>query len=398
MNKENKGRSPFYPGQPVPVELFVGRIEEIQRIARAARQVASGKSQAVFIQGEYGIGKTSLARFIRLYCEEEEKIFGIHILLGGTSNLDQLALKTVQSMIESKVSKPTTNEKIKNFLARYVSKAELFGITINLENLKADSPNIAKGYLPFLRETFNRIKDEGFEGILLIFDEINGISENPQFAYFIKELVDQNALSDDPLPLFLILCGVEEKWRTMIRNHKPVERIFDIAEISTLSRQEVEKFFTKAFGELNITVGEKAMYMLCHFSGGFPKLMHLIGDAAFWIDNDDYIDKKDTGSAIIYAAEDVGRKFLDPQVYKGLRSEHYQSILHKLGESDFSLSFQKSKIEKVLTPAEKKKFNNFLQKMKDLHVLKSGQVKGEYIFSDWLTRLYILMQASGKKE
>ena len=46
MDNLNKGKSPFYPGQPVPVELFTGRINEIQRITRAIKQVELGKPQA----------------------------------------------------------------------------------------------------------------------------------------------------------------------------------------------------------------------------------------------------------------------------------------------------------------------------------------------------------------
>ncbi len=29
MNTDRKGESPFYPGQPVPAELFVGRSDEV---------------------------------------------------------------------------------------------------------------------------------------------------------------------------------------------------------------------------------------------------------------------------------------------------------------------------------------------------------------------------------
>lgn len=42
-----------------------------------------GKPQAIFLTGEYGIGKSSLAGFMRYYAEKTNNIFGIHILLGG---------------------------------------------------------------------------------------------------------------------------------------------------------------------------------------------------------------------------------------------------------------------------------------------------------------------------
>jgi hypothetical protein len=40
VNYDRKGRSPFYPGQPVPYELFVGRAAEVERIRRATEAMA----------------------------------------------------------------------------------------------------------------------------------------------------------------------------------------------------------------------------------------------------------------------------------------------------------------------------------------------------------------------
>jgi len=61
---ETKGKSPFYPGQPVPVDLFRGRQQQIERIlTRGAAQVAAGKPVTMYVEGEYGIGKSSIAAY-----------------------------------------------------------------------------------------------------------------------------------------------------------------------------------------------------------------------------------------------------------------------------------------------------------------------------------------------
>ena len=74
----SKGKSPFYPGQPVPVELFVGRAKQIDRIMnRAVAQVSAGKPIAVFVQGEYGIGKSSIAGFVQWIAEKHQALHGI---------------------------------------------------------------------------------------------------------------------------------------------------------------------------------------------------------------------------------------------------------------------------------------------------------------------------------
>jgi hypothetical protein len=399
MNNISKGKSPFYPGQPVPTEFFIGRMDEIQRTARTIGQVELGKPQASFLTGEYGIGKSSLAGFMRDYAERNNHLIGIHVFLGGADAIEEVATKTVEAVIKSQIYEPTITEKIRNSLSKYIGKQDLFGFNINFEALKADAPNLSHGYLPFLCNLFDKIKENGIKGIVLILDEINGITRNPQFAHFIKSLVDENALSRNPLPLMLMLCGVEERRREMIQHHEPIERIFDIVEIKPMSHGEIMDFFNKSFSSVSMQVQDRAMALLCYYSAGFPKFMHPIGDAIFWIDKDGIVDEDDAINGIFIATEEIGKKFVDQQVYKALKSKDYHMILSKLGKMNLAPSFKKNEIEKQipLSTNEKRKFNNFLQRMKKLNVLKSGDERGEYIFNSHLVRLYILLNSVGKR-
>lgn len=131
-----------------------------------------------------------------------------------------------------------------------------------------------------------------------------------------------------------------------------------------------------------------------HYSAGYPKLMHILGDYAFWIDRDGKIANDDALLAVYEAADDVGKKFVDQQVLKALRSQDYRSILAKLGKQEFDLDFRVSEISNGLTTSERKKLNNFLQKMKRLNVLRAGEQKGTYIFTSRLVRLYILLNSA----
>ncbi|MHB8173248.1 MAG: AAA family ATPase [Nitrospirota bacterium] len=395
MDIQSKGRSPFYPGQPVPVELFTGRKEPIERIVRAASQVAKGKPQSIFLRGEYGIGKSSLAGYVRRLLEKEYGLFGIQVLLGGAKTIEDLSLRTVESILKPKEYEPTGIDNIREALSKYVEKVEFFGITVNLKSLKEDSPRIARGYLPFLHSLLKRIEGEKYKGIFLILDEINGIASNPDFAFFIKTLVDENALSEKPLPLLLMLCGVEERRIEMIKSHQPIDRIFDIAEIGRMSNDEMKEFFSKAFGSANMSVEDRAMWSMCHMSSGFPKLMHLIGDSIFWKDTDNHITEEDALLGIIAAAYEFGQRYVDQQVLKALQSEDYHSILNKISkvviESHLDISFHKHRIEKDLTEPEKAKFNNFLQRMKKLKALSQG-TRGTYIFSNRMIPFYIALK------
>lgn len=92
--------SPFSPGRPVQPEYFVARIKEIQRLERAIRQTVSGRNENIFITGQRGIGKSSLALFIRYLAEKEYSLIGSHCYLGGVRSLDEMMGVTFQKLLQ----------------------------------------------------------------------------------------------------------------------------------------------------------------------------------------------------------------------------------------------------------------------------------------------------------
>ncbi|MBI1784500.1 ATP-binding protein [Candidatus Sumerlaeota bacterium] len=401
MTQISKGKSPFYPGQPVPIELFAGRENQLKRIVdRGVQQVAAGKPVAIFVQGEYGIGKSSFAGFVRSLAEARYHLHGIYASLGGARNLEDVAQVVLNGTVRSGTYNPKSAESMRDWFSKYVDKLDLFGFSINMAALRRETPDLTShtGMIEFLSKAYERLKPEGIKGIFLILDEINGITANPEFAHFIKGLVESNAMSPHPLPLLLMLCGVEEKRREMIHRHEPVDRIFDVIEIEPMNEDEMSFFFKSAFESVGMTVKPKALQILTRYSAGFPKIMHLVGDMAFWQDNDGSIDEDDALNAVLNAADEVGRKYVDQQVYKALRSPDYLSILTKIGNlGPSSLAFANKDVASRLTESERKKFNNFLQKMKQLKVLRSGDIQGEYTFNMRMVQLYIWLQSSRKK-
>ena len=392
-----KGKSPFYPGQPVPVEYFVGRRAEIQRILeRGVGQVAAGKPSAFFVQGEYGIGKSSIAGYAQSVAERENGLHAIYATLGAVETMDGVGAAILEATVRSGILRPKQRmEVIRHWLSKYIGEQSLFGVTLRADKLKEDAPKISSGILPFLCEVLEKLKDDGVKGIFLVLDEINGITRDPKFAHFLKGLVDTNAMGSRPLPLLLMLCGVEERRREMIRHHQPIDRIFDVVQIDKMTREEMDGFFLKTFGSIHVQVEEAALHFMSHYSAGFPKIMHLVGDSAFWCDQDGVIDIADATKAVVDAAHEVGRKYVDQQVYAALQSKDYRAILDEVAEH--GISFKKNEIANKLNDSQKKKFNNFLQKMKRLHVLRAGENRGEYVFNLRMVHLYLWLNRSAKR-
>ena len=108
----NAKESPFSPGRPVPVEYFVARQKEIERIERAIQQASSGRNEDIFIIGERGIGKSSLAGFTRYLAEKEHGFVGAHCFLGGAKSLEDAIKAVFQRMLEE-CSDKSVFEKLK---------------------------------------------------------------------------------------------------------------------------------------------------------------------------------------------------------------------------------------------------------------------------------------------
>jgi hypothetical protein len=336
---------------------------------------------------------------VQSLAERQHQLHGIYVPLGAAETSDDLGAAVLDATLRSGAFDPTRSEKIRNWLAKYIGEQTLFSFNIHAEALKKDAPTVVSGIVPFLQEAMNRLRDTGVKGIFLVLDEINGITANPKFSHFIKGIVDTNAMSRAPLPLLLMLCGVEERRREMIRHHQPVERIFDVIDIDSMSPEEMKDFFHKAFTSVHMRVEPDAMALMTKYSAGFPKIMHLVGDAAYWLDQDGVISEKDALLALVTAADEVGKKYVDQQVYKALRSTDYRSILAKIAQmGPDSMSFKRAEVVSGLTDSEKKKFDNFLQKMKALKVIRSGDVQGEYVFNMRMVRLYIWLQSWAQKK
>lgn len=201
------------------------------------------------------------------------------------------------------------------------------------------------------------------------------------------------ATSNSSLPLLLILVGIPERREDLIEHQPSVARIFDIVDLVPMNKDESNDFFKKMFGKLNISIDHSAMSLMIRLSGGFPMLMHEVGDAIFWTDTDGHIDENDARGGLLEAAENVGKKYLDPQVYKAIGSETYRSILRKIGRLPLGTKFQRKEILAKMTDEERRTFDNFLQRIKKLGIISETEIRGEYRFVNQPYHLYVMLEA-----
>ena len=297
-------------------------------------------------------------------------------------------------MVKSGEKLTTRGATIREWLPKLIKQVNLFGFQLNMDAIRKESAAIASpnGILMLLRSVQEKLASQGVTGIMLILDEINGITKNPIFAHIIKDMIDTNASQSIPVPMLLMMCGAQDRRVDMIRHHPPVGRIFDVVPIDPMESKDTKDFFRRAFNSVDVALAADAVDEMVYYSGGLPKIMHEIGDAAYFIDDDSRISREDALGAVEQAAVEVGRKYVEPQVVDALKSRAYHSILDKLAKLD-KPEFTRDELTSGLTEDEAKKLDNFLKRLKTLKVIRPGEAQGEYIFNVMMFQVYLTMRS-----
>lgn len=393
----DKEHSPFTPGSPVPVELFVGRSKQIEKLLSYVDQSISGRSEHVFLIGDRGIGKSSLASWLRYYVTAHKDLLGTHIFLGRVNTLEDMVRHTLDQIL--KETRVQRLEELLSLFGGYVKEVGLFAVTITFSPPEDKLKELVRRFPEVLNNIVKRIQGKR-SGLFIVLDDINGLVEKSDFANWYKSFADEIATHYKKYPVFIMLTGLAEKRDVLARYQPSLMRIFRIVEIERLSNEEVRQFFMHAFDSVGVKVKIDAIEAMVDFSGGFPLLMHEIGDATFRVDRDSLITLEDAYAGILEATEEVGRKYLDPKLYELIRrSKRYRSIIRKLGETP-SRKFKKKEIETRLSESERKVFNNFLKRLRELDIIETDPEggKGAYRFVNELYPLYFWIRAKVKEK
>ena len=390
---DQKYSSPFTPGSPVPAELFAGRVQQVQEVENYLKQTASGRQENVFLVGDRGIGKSSFASIMRQMANINHDMVGIHVFLGGVTTLEELVRRILEEIVEIGWDKPWYN-RISDILGDHVRQVGIFGIKIEFQPSREDLNQIVRRFPEVLGEFIARITEHN-RGLLIILDDLNGLADNDQFANWYKSVVDQIATQFGAYPVLIMLSGLSERLDQLSVQQPSLVRVFRIVELERLDDEEVEDFFHRAFGEAGMTANADAMNLIVGYSSGLPVMMQEIGDATFWADSDGVVTQRDAVSGIRRAAVNVGRKYLDPNIYRAIRSDRYRAIIRKMSGDSIQPTFTRQQMTSILTDEEFRVFDNLLRRLRELGVVELDHEggRGAYKYTNQIYPVYIWMEA-----
>ena len=389
--------SPFDPGHPVSPEKFKGRQEDVTKILRYIPKIINqGRAEHFFITGKRGMGKTSFVDYISKIVEENFQMIPIYVNNDGKHELDDL----IQLLLEetfSQLHKETWGKKIIETFVENVTEIKVPGVGISLKNKPELIKNVKKDFSKFIINISKSLKDK--KGLFIIIDDINGLSDTPDFANWYKSLSDTIDFSHEKVPIAFTLVSYPDNFDKLSQQNQSFARIFHLIEIDHLENNDIEEFFQETFEEINIEIiDETALTQMVYYSWGMPLIMQQIGDGIFWNIQNNEITEKTALNGILDAAIELGNKQIRQKLNR-IKSKYYESILLKLGENK-TITFKKSEIKKILNKNEQRVFDDFLIRMKELNIIIPTNNKGigEYTFENRLYFVYFLIIANIKKQ
>lgn len=272
----------FTPSSPITsIDFFVGRINKISAVTDTI--VTAGQHAVLY--GERGVGKTSLANFIRLTFSSN--IPTIKVTCNSSDSLSTLWNKVFKD-IGKRINEvwPERNYIPPDFLEDDNEKFNLDEVVEEIEKLGT--------------------------AMLLILDEFDNIKQD-----IVKQKIADTikTLSDNIPFVTLMLVGVAENINELIKHHPSTSRCLRQIKLERMDREELRKILENGLKRLNLTISSAVEEDIISFSQGFPHYIHLLGKnaAKHIIDIDDgtrnKITKSDFNIAIKEAINEAQEEF-----------------------------------------------------------------------------------------
>lgn len=197
----NKEKSPFTPGSPVPYELFVGRQSQITELINYVDQSKHGKQENIFLMGDRGIGKSSLASFLRYFVCTQKNMLGLHVFLGRVSTLEEMIRHIFEQLLKETKGESWFNDIVK-FFGKYVKEIGLFGISVSFSPPDQELKQLIWKFPEALDNLLKKIINQK-AGLFIALDDINGLAEKKEFANWYKSFVDEVATHYKDFPVLI---------------------------------------------------------------------------------------------------------------------------------------------------------------------------------------------------
>lgn len=384
--------NPFRPNSIVTPGMFQGRYDEIQTIQQCLNQAKNDNPQHFIVEGERGVGKSSLLLMIQYMAtgkipfadKTSLNFLVLNIELNSNSDFIDI-IRLISSELKNAISRNKELEiKLKN-VWDFLSNWEILGIRYHKEKESQIQPYVILDQLAQkLKETIDEVKE--LDGVLILIDEADKPNSSASLGEIVKLLTEKLTKMECDKVL-LGLAGLPILNMKLRESHESSPRIFTTMALKPLEHDDRLKVVDAAIEEANkkntnsTIIENDAKELISELSEGYPHFIQEFGSAAFSNDIDNHITVDDVMMGSMKqngAIDQLGHKYFNEMYFDQINSPEYRKLLQAMA-SYLDEWVDRAKIKKVNSELKDTTINNAIQALKTRNIILANQNKqGEF--------------------
>ncbi|MGB3394623.1 MAG: ATP-binding protein [Stenotrophomonas sp.] len=293
----NRPLNPFDPSHPIAPSRFVGRAKEIGELVAALQHAKNGRPRHFLITGDRGAGKTSFLDYSRKTAADRTQGFNF-LVVDFAVDRHTTRLDLARTLHEELSKILSLHAPLKDMLGRawgFIQKFEVAGVSFRAdEPVPQNHRDICRNVADSLRDVVDLVCIDiptgeqrlGYDGILLLVDELDQASEELDIGTFFKLLLERlNSIGCHQVVVGV--AGLASSTDVLVKSHKSSLRIFDELALDGLKKDDVAELLALAelsvrgSGSENFCFMSDAKDAILQFSGGHAHFVHQFGYCAF---------------------------------------------------------------------------------------------------------------------
>ena len=390
-NVSSQKYNPFKPNDIVHAGMFAGRIDELRIIERCLFQAKMGSQQHFMIQGERGIGKSSLLLYVNHVAEgrisplkgDDLRFVSIPVDLGGCQSQSDIVRKVGRGLRQAIGQRNTLKESAKG-VWDWITNWEVLGVKYNKTDNEIDLEEIAEQFVTNLAD-FCETTAHQVDGLLFLMDEADRPTVESGLGAYLK-LISERLTWKGCHKVVFGLAGLPSLMEKLRDSHESSPRLFHTMNLLPLTPEERKRVIQIGLQEANVKnavqteITGEAINFLAELSEGYPHFLQQFSYCAFERDTDDVINEGDVGDGAFEdggALSQLGDKFFNEMYHARISSAEYRRVLDAMAEhGDRWIPRKKIIAESGVTEAN---VTNALQALKSKGViLQDDKLRGSY--------------------
>lgn len=381
--------NPFRPNSIVGPGMFAGRLEEIDTVEQCLFQTKHGNPQHFLIQGERGIGKSSLFLVVERLASGKWKhadnahfnFLTISVDIGGAE--DQVDLvRAIAKALKREIDGRDQVKKNASAVWDFLTNWEVMGVRYH----KATEAQFDDAR-DLLVDNFVKLADDHrieIDGICVLIDEADGPAESTKLGEFVK-LFTERLSRRNCNKVLLGLAGLPTVIPKLRASHESSPRVFETMKLAPLELSEREYVIKRGLQdalEVNKTetkITRDALRMISNLSEGYPHFVQQFAYYAFDEDKDNNIDIQDVIKGAYKdngALMQLGSKYFDEMYFSKISSESYRKVLDTMAEHSDGWVSRKELIQK--SGIRETTINNALNALKSKNIILLDEARQGY--------------------